>query len=114
LTDGKRTRENRIVFHATADEMRLIEQRMHSLGIRNREAFLRKMAIDGYVLKLDLKGIRSLSAQISRMSSNLNQIAKRINSTSRLYEEELTDIRCQQEQISRELRTLLAKIEKFD
>ena len=91
-----------------------IREKMEEAGIENMSAFIRKMAIDGYVLKLDLKEIRSLSAQISRMSSNLNQIAKRINSTSRLYEEDLTDIRCQQEQISKELRTLLAKIEKFD
>jgi hypothetical protein len=38
----------------------LIETKMAQVGTTNREAFLRKMAIDGYVVKLDLPELREL------------------------------------------------------
>ncbi len=114
MARAKRVRENRIVFRVTPVEKELIEQRMLALGIRNREAYLRKIVINGYILHLDLKEIRSMSAQLSRLGSNLNQITKRVNSTGSLYKEDLADIHQQQEQISKDLRILLKKIEQFD
>ena len=79
-------------FWVTPDEKAQIEQKMAELGTENLSAYLRKMAIDGRILKLDLPELRELLSLMRRYSGNLNQIAKRINSTHRIYDADLEDI----------------------
>jgi len=62
-------------------ERDLIEQKMRQTGIQNMGAFLRKMAIDGYVVNLDLSDVRELISLLRNATNNLNQIAKRANET---------------------------------
>ena len=56
------------------EELALIEQKMSQLGTVNREAYLRKMALDGYVVKLDLPELKELVSLLRRSSNNLNQL----------------------------------------
>ena len=68
-----------------------LEEKMAQLGTDNMAAYLRKMAIDGYVVKLDLPELRDMVSLLRRSGNNLNQIAKRVNETSRIY---TADIEC--------------------
>ena len=88
---AKRKREIVLRFRVTPEERGMIEEKMTQLGTENMAAYLRKMAIDGYIVKLDLPELKELVSLLRRTGNNLNQIAKRVNETSRIY---AADIEC--------------------
>ena len=88
---AKRKREIVLRFRVTAEERGMIEEQMAQLGTDNIAADPRKMAIDGYILKLDLPELKELVSLLRRTGNKLNQIAKRVNETSRIY---TADIEC--------------------
>ena len=71
---------------------------MAQAGVMNMAAYLRKMAIDGYVVRLELPELRDLISLLRRTSSNFNQIARRVNSTGRVYEDDICDMKVKIEQ----------------
>jgi len=88
----KRTRSRRIFLHVTEAEEKMISQRMKEAGIINREAYLRKVALNGYILKLDFTGINEMIRLLRIDSNNINQIAKYANETGNIkFEEELKE-----------------------
>jgi len=89
---NNRTRQNRIVFYVTDEELELITKKMDTAGIRNREAYIRKMILDGYILRLDLPEMREMIRLLSNVSNNVNQIAKRSNETRNVYESDIKDV----------------------
>lgn len=88
---AKRKREIVLWFRVTPEERGMIEEKMAQLGTDNMAAYLRKMAIDGYIVRLDLPELRDMVSLLRRSGNNLNQIAKRVNETSRIY---AADIEC--------------------
>ena len=82
-------REVQVKFRMTRQERELLEEKMALAGTTNMGAYLRKMAIDGYVLRLDLPELREMISLLRRCSGNLNQIAKRANESGRIYETDL-------------------------
>lgn len=90
-------RDINLMFWVTPHENELIRQKMARLGTNNLSAYLRKMAIDGLIVKLDLPELREMISLLRRCSGNLNQIAKRANESGRIYETDLKEI---QEQLN--------------
>ena len=105
-----RKRDVQVNFRVTAAELRQIEAKMGQLGIFNREASLRKMALDGYAVRLDLPELKELLTLLRRSSSNLNQLVRRINATGRVYDADLADIARRQEEIWESVRTILTRL----
>lgn len=89
----KREREVHLKFRVKPEERQIIEQKMALLGTSNMAAYLRKMAIDGYIINLEVPELRDLISLLRRSSNNLNQLAKRVNTTGRFYAEDLEDLR---------------------
>ena len=109
----KRIRNVHFNFYATEEEAALIRQRMADAGVISLSAYLRKMAIDGYHLNLDLSDVRELVSLLRRCSNNLNQIVKRANETRSIYEEDLENLRRQYDTLwdaANDILTGLAKI----
>ena len=96
---ANRTRPNQILFFVSDDEKRIIKGKMKQLGTNNMGAYLRKMAIDGYIIKVDYTEQKKLAAAVSRAASNINQICRRINSTGRCYEDDVAELKAQQAEI---------------
>lgn len=94
-----RQRPTQLHFYVNDDELDLIKQKMSLYGTENMSAYLRKLAIDGYVLKLDLPELKELISLMRRISNNENQIAKRLNATDRIYDTELEEIKKNQAEI---------------
>ena len=94
-----RTRPVRIEFRVTEQERQLIQKKMEQLGTKNMGAYLRKMAIDGYIIKVDYTEQKKLAAAVSRVASNINQICRRINSTGHFYEDDVTELKARQAEI---------------
>ena len=87
-----RTRPIRIEFCVTEQEKELIESKMAQLGTRNMGAYLRKMAIDGYIIKVDYTEQKKLAA-------NINHICRRINQTGHFYEDDIVELKAKQREI---------------
>ena len=87
-----RNRNIQLNFRVSKAEKEWIEKKMEAAGVINREAYLRKMAIDGCILKLALPELKDLISLMRRMSNNINQIAKRMNETGRLYAADVQEL----------------------
>lgn len=96
---GKPGREVMLHFRVSPEEEKVIEAKMELVGIKSMSAYLRKMALDGYVIKLDLPELREMISLLRRSSNNLNQIARRVNSTDRIYAEDMDDMMRQQQEL---------------
>ena len=88
----------------------LIKRRMDEAGIRNMSAYIRKMAIDGYVIRLDLKDVKEVSRLMGINSNNLNQYAKKANETGSIYLRDIKVLQEQHEEIWEELRKINLKL----
>lgn len=89
---AKRNRDIVVTFHVSEQERDLIAQKMAAANIINREAYLRKMVLDGYVLRLDLSAVNDMVRLLSNATNNMNQIAKRANETRSVYESDIRDL----------------------
>ncbi len=110
---AKRKRDVQVNFRVSPEELALIEQKMDQLGTKNREAYLRKMALDGYVVKLELPQLKELLSLMRYSSNNLNQLTRKVHETGRIYDADLEDISQRQEQLWEGMREILAQLSKL-
>ena len=96
---ANRTRPIRIEFRVSDNEHRLIKNKMAQLGTQNMGAYLRKMAIDGYIIKVDYTEQKKLAAAVSRAAANINHICRRINQTGHFYADDVADLKARQAEI---------------
>ena len=94
----------------TPEERELIRQKMALLGTDNMAAYMRKMAIDGYVVKLDLPELRELVSLLRYSSNNLNQLTRRVHETGRVYAADMDDILQNQERIWQAASGILSRL----
>ena len=106
----KRKRPERIVFYVTPEEKELIHAKMDQLGTGNMGAYLRKIAIDGYVVNLDLPELRELTALLRRSSNNLNQLTKRVHETARIYDADIEGLRMEYDKLVDAAAVILSKL----
>ena len=88
-----RKRKVQIKFYVTEEERALIEQKMKLVPTQNMAAYLRKIAIDGYIIQTDHSDIKAMTAEIQKIGVNVNQIAKRVNATGSVYQEDIEEIK---------------------
>ena len=110
MTPPRRKRGVQLNFRVSEEELAAIESKIERLSILNREAYLRKMALDGYAVRLDLPELKELLSLLRRHSSNLNQLVRRVNTTGRVYEADLADIAKRQEQFWESVREVLNQL----
>lgn len=88
-----RKRTVQIKFRVTEEERTLIEEKMKLIPTCNMAAYLRKMAIDGYIIQIDHTDIKAMTAEIQKIGVNINQIARRVNSTGSAYQADIDEIK---------------------
>ena len=93
MSKPNRQREVQLKFRVTPEERNLIEKKMGQLGTTNMAAYLRKMAIDGYAVNLELPELREMVSLLRRSSNNLNQLTRRVHETGRFYDADLEELR---------------------
>ena len=113
MTAPKRKREVQLNFRVSPEELAMIEQKMAQLGTSNREAYLRKMALDGYVVRLELPELKELVSLMRYSSNNLNQLARRAHETGRIYDADLEDITRRQEALWDGVHRILTQLAKL-
>lgn len=93
MKDAANKRSVRVEFVITKQEATLIKERMAELGITNLSAYLRKMAVDGYIIHLDMSDIQKMIRLLRICSNNLNQYTRRANETGSVYAADVEDLR---------------------
>ena len=108
---NKRTEELKI--RISPEEKERIKKKMEDAGILNMSTYIRKMALDGICIRLDLKDVRQLVSMLQRCTNNLNQYAKRANETGSIYAADIEDLQKRLDEIwelSRQSLACLAAI----
>lgn len=103
-------REQDVHFLASKEEVERIRQKMEEIGIRSMGAYLRKMALDGYCINLDLQDVKTLVSLLRICSNNLNQYAKRANETGSIYAADIQDLQERLEEIWIGMKEVLVRL----
>ena len=103
-------RDEIIILRTTKAEKNRIYEKMLGMGIRSLSAYIRKMALDGYCLNLDLPQLRKMSYLLQNCSNNLNQMAKRVNESNQLYAADLEDLSTRLDELISIGKQILAKL----
>ena len=103
-------RDEVIILRLTKTEKHRIYERMLGMGIRSLSAYIRKMALDGYCLHLDLKELRRMAYLLQMCSNNLNQYAKCANESGKIYATDMEDLRQRLDELIDIGRQILSKL----
>ncbi|WP_295081696.1 plasmid mobilization relaxosome protein MobC [Ruminococcus sp.] len=107
---ANRVRKNKITFFVDDDERAVIKLKMDKMNMSNLSLYLRKMALEGRIIKVDYSIFNDIGKSISGVSKNINQIAKRINATENIYTEDMRQIKQKQEEIWQLLRSIESRL----
>ncbi len=103
-------REKQLLVRISDADKERIQAKMEEAGIRNMSAYVRKMALDGICVRLDLTDVRQLIVLLQRCSNNLNQYAKRANETGSIYAADIEDLQSRLDEIWELSRQSLARL----
>jgi uncharacterized protein (DUF1778 family) len=109
----KRKRDSDITFRVTEEEKEMINRRMAQTGMKNRRAYLLKMAIDGRVIHVEFESIREMVRLLSNISNNINQIARRCNQTGNFYAADMEELRLRHEEIWAQTKVIMRKLSEL-
>lgn len=100
-------------FRASEKEHNIILEKMKQCKVQNLSAYLLKMAIDGMVINLDMPELKEISSLLRYNGNNINQIAKRLNSSQSIYASDIADIKEKQTQLTEMVREIYFKLAKL-
>ena len=106
---ANRKRTTPIQFYLNEDEEKILNEKFRLSGMKSKSAFLRKLILYGYVYDVDYSYLRSYNVELGRISSLLNQIAARVNSTNQIYEDDMKEIKEMMDQIWHTHKSMLSK-----
>ena len=106
---ANRTRTNQIGFFLSDDEKKILDEKFKLSGMKSKSAFLRKIILYGFVYDVDYSYLRNYNVELGRISSNLNQIARRINSTDHIYKEDIEEVKELMNQVWHTQKSMLSK-----
>jgi len=101
-------------FKMSQDEWDWVEERMAQIGVRNKSAYIRKMAIDGHMIILETPELKEIGRLLRITSNNVNQIAKRVNSGGAAHREDVAAVNSQLTEIRTLFGDILAQFAAFD
>ena len=106
---ANRTRTNRNEVYLDDKEQFILEAKFKESKMRSKSAFLRKLILFVFVYDVDYSYLRDYNTELGRISKSLNQIAKRINSTNHIYQEDMDEVKELMNQVWRTQKSMLSK-----
>lgn len=103
-----------IYMKVSPEELQRIRKRMESVGIRNLSSYMLKMALNGYVINLDMSDIKEVLRLMKINSNNLNQYVKRANETGSIYREDIEELQRTHKELLHLLGNILEQLSKID
>lgn len=106
---ANRKRTNPVQFYLDDEEQYILDEKFKLSGMKSKSAFLRKLILYGYVYDVDYSYLRNYNTELGRISSSLNQIAKRLNSTGNIYKEDMDEVKELMNEVWRTQKSMLSK-----
>ena len=106
---ANRKRTNPVQFYLDDEEQYILDEKFKLSDMKSKSAFLRKLILYGYVYDVDYSYLRNYNTELGRISSNLNQIAKRVNSTGNIYQEDIDEVKELMNEVWRTQKSMLSK-----
>lgn len=104
----------RVDSYFTPSEFEMLQEKMEEAGVSNMSAFLRKMALDGFMIQLKMDEIKEMIRLLGLYGNNVNQIARRVNGTGHVYEADLEEIQRGQEIIWSGMNRIMRALAKLE
>ena len=101
-----------IGFRVTKEEKDMIQRKMSQADIHSLRAYLLKMAVDGHVVEVNLETVRECAKLLRNISNSINQIAKRVNETGRIYSADIEEIKTQLGEVWKQQDKIIKTITK--
>lgn len=106
---SNRTRQNELKIFLSDDEKFILEEKYKLSGMRSHSSFIRHLILYGYVYDVDYSDLREYNTLLSKIGNNLNQIAKRSNTTGHLYNEDIQEVKELMNQVWHTQKSMLSK-----
>lgn len=101
-----------VLIKMSQEELDIIKKRMEIMNIKNKSEFIRRMAIYGYMLQLDLDALQRPLKLMGNISNNINQIAIRVNSTGSFYQQDLEELQGYYRQLKNDIVPVILSLSK--
>ena len=102
--------DHRLHVHLTQEDKEQIIQRMKLTGMRNLSAYVRKIALNGYIIQMDMTDVKEILRLLKINSNNLNQYAKRANETGSIYQTDIHDLQNRLEEVWADMKEVLVRL----
>ena len=112
-TTPNRSRSRQVKFWVNEEEYELLQKKMEAAGGVNQGAYIRKMILDGYIVNLDIPELKEIIRLLSITSNNVNQMARQLHSTDSIYQQDISEVQAQLEQIYKLLRKVMKGLSKI-
>ena len=106
---ANRNRTHPVQFYLSDDEQYILNTKFKASGMKSMSAFLRKLILYVYFYDVYYSYLRNYNTELGRISSNLNQIAKRVNSTGNIYQEDINEVKELMNEVWRTQKSMLSK-----
>ena len=113
LLSPERKRDRQLKIWVSQEELDMIHKKMAEFGTSNMGAFVRKMVIDGYIVKLDIPELREILHQLGPIGNNVNQMARKLNAGGSIYREDIAEVNAKLDAVYKLQRRILKKLAKI-
>ena len=113
LLSPERKRDKQLKIWVSQEELDMIHQKMAEFGTSNMGAFVRKMVIDGYIVKLDIPELKEIVHLLGPIGNNVNQMARKLNAGSSIYREDIAEVNAKLDAVYKLQRRILKKFAKI-
>lgn len=103
-------RDQNMIIRLSSSELERIRLKMSEVEVVSLSSYIRKMALDGYCVKLDLQDVKEMVSLLRRCSNNINQYAKRANETGSIYAEDIKDLQNRFEEIWNVAKEIMVRL----
>ncbi len=113
LLPPERKRDKQLKIWVSQEELDMIHQKMAEFGTENMGAFVRKMVIDGYILKLDIPELKEIIRLLGPIGNNINQMARKLNAGGSIYREDIAEVNAKLDAVYKQLEKILKRLAKI-
>lgn len=113
LLPPERKRDKQLKIWVSQEEQEMIRQKMAEFGTENMGAFVRKMVIDGYILKLDIPELKEIIRLLGPIGNNVNQMARKLNASGSIYRGDIAEVNAKLDAVYKQLEKILKRLAKI-
>ena len=108
-----RQRNKQVKFMMTEDEVKKLNENMAFAGVKNKGAYLRKMALNGHIINIDFEPLNRIAFLLANATNNINQIAKKANETNSIHKEDIQKLQAEVPMLWKQVAGAMRELRKL-